>query len=130
MNYQIKIAQQYGPITYCQLLGVNRIFINDVNIVKEIWPKKEFLTRAFETQKELKKLNYKHILTVGDENALPLIMLDGDSWTKRRKLAQTVNIIQYILYILQLFTKTVTITHTRLFVCTYYYKDFISYNDC
>eukprot|EP01084_Bolivina_argentea_P300469 518116_1 len=80
-----KWAKQYGPIIYTTLFaGLPFIMISSTKIIKQLFPKKEFLNRApvFDP-----KTNY-HPSIFQVDNVMPLVTINGNKWTLRRKHAQ------------------------------------------
>ena len=89
-KYQIKMADKYGPIMSLPFFGSGFVFINNASIVKQILPNKQFLNRDDTNQDQFRKSPWKSLWSVGDENTLPIISINGENWVKRRKFGQCI----------------------------------------
>ena len=87
MNKRIQLSNKYGQILYTTWIGaVPMIVLNSSKLVKQIFPKKEFLNRDtfFDPS-----TNYYHSCnSVGKSAVMHYIMSSGDEWKNRRKLSQ------------------------------------------
>ena len=85
---RIDLSKKYGPIFYAQYFGFPCFVISTSKLVKQLFTQKQFLNRLDEQAFDPKMLYQPSTVSVGESQALPMIMVDGHSWTKRRKLTQ------------------------------------------
>ena len=86
----IENAKKYGPIYLSAGISSSQVTLNSSKLVKEIFTKQ--LNRAAVSTNPAKS-NYHSIWSAGPPNkyqqTFPLVLTNGDDWTKRRKYAQT-----------------------------------------
>ena len=91
-QFAVKTAKKYGPVFWIPTITRGFLFIGSSSIIKQLFPQKEWLTRNDTRIEQLKHSNYKVLWSVGEQNTLPLISINGDNWAQRRKHAQAVKL--------------------------------------